>query len=190
MPGVGRVVMLLALAGCSHAAPPATKAPAHPGPSPTAGGSGRVGDPRIESCQAGHVAREASLGTDDFAVGPLRYASAAAWAARSPTSGTRNPDGTYFYKTGAYVTPGRTATITIAPAARSFASIVTEYGPDQGSLSVTYSGCAHTPVWWVGGFRLTRPRACLPLDVTVAGDPAPLHTVLSLFNGRCAGSAG
>ncbi|HEV7933324.1 MAG TPA: hypothetical protein VGP70_13585 [Actinomadura sp.] len=123
---------------------------------------------------------------DDFTIGPLRYGSAAAWATMKPPTGVRLPDGRYFYKTGALLRPGAVVTVTVAPRARSYATIVVQGGLDGGSKAVTYNACPHAPeTAWPGGFLLTRRTACLPLDVSVTGESATSHVVLSVYNGSC-----
>jgi hypothetical protein len=124
----------------------------------------------------------------DFTVGPLRYDSAAAWATTQPPEGVRRPDRRYFHKTAALVDPGAVVTVTVAASARSYAAIVVQGGPDGGSEAVTYISCPRAPLTaWPGGFLLTRRTACLPLDVSVAGEPRARHVVLSVYNGLCPG---
>jgi hypothetical protein len=104
-----------------------------------------------------------------------------------PPARVRLPDGRYFYKTGALVHPGVVVTVTVASTARSYAAIEVQGGPDGGARAVTYNACPHAPdSAWPGGFLLTRRTACLPLDVTVAGEPVTRHVVLSVYNGSCA----
>ena len=127
----------------------------------------------------------------DFAAGPLRYAAAAAWATMPPPADVRLPDGRYFYKTGAILSPGAVVTVTVAPEARRHATIDVQGGPDTGSTSVTYHACPDAPdTIWPGGFLLTEQTACLPLDVSVPGEPGGRRIILSVHHHTCPTPAG
>lgn len=181
------------IAGCS---PPGEESPARQTAPATAwAGASRSADPGTGSaehpfqaqCAGAARSRDAAPGgRADFGVGPIRYASAGLWATMSPPGDVETPDGRYFYKTGAILRPGAEVTVTIAPAARRSAKIDVQGGPDSGSTSVTYHACPAAPdTAWPGGFLLTEPTACLPLDVRVLGEPRGRLVVLSVFHHAC-----
>jgi hypothetical protein len=101
-----------------------------------------------------------------------------------------DPDGVTFYKAGIAVRADHPrVTIAIGAAARSYARIENEsyHGPlSGGAQSITYAGKPRIPAeqgwtcWYVGGYNLLggRSTACVPLDVTVAGDPATHHVAV------------
>jgi hypothetical protein len=181
------LVMCLLPAACSHSVRGSRPSPAKAEATASTGaGSGGVEDPSQARCSGSVGPALGGPEPDDFVIGPLRYGSAAAWATMKPPTGVRLPDGRYFYKTGALVRPGAVVTVTVAPRARSYATIVVQGGPGGGSEAVTYSACPHAPeTAWPGGFLLARRTACLPLDVSVAGESATRHVVLSVHNGSC-----
>lgn len=182
---VSSLAACLLVAACSPADRPSlTPPPSLPGSPP--GGTGSVTDQTRVGCADGIGDDPGSPVPEDFVIGPLRYSAAGAWAAMRPPEGVRQPDGWYFYKTGAVVRPGVTATAAVASEARAYAAIVVGGGPDTGSSAVTYTACPRPPdTVWPGGFLLTRRTACLPLDVTVAGRPGTRRVVLSVYHGRC-----
>lgn len=101
---------------------------------------------------------------NDLVVGPLSYGGLK-YFANDPVQES-NWTGGYFYKTGAQLRPGVTATITIADEAAPYAAIVTENAPAGGARSVTYQSCTKAAGTvgsaWVGGFVLwSRKSACL-----------------------------
>jgi hypothetical protein len=173
---------------CSHAGhePSTTPAVATPGASKDPG-SGSAAHPLQIGCPtSGGGQATAPARPEDFGVGPLRYASAAAWATTPPPNDVKMPDGRYFYKTGAILRPGSVVTVTIAPAARHHAAIDVQGGTDAGSVSVTYHACPSAPdTGWPGGFLLTERTTCLPLDVRVLGEPRERHVVISVFHHSC-----
>jgi len=110
---------------------------------------------------------------------------------------TPDEHGVTFYKGGVEIRPDYPAvTVTIGAAARSYARIENEsyQGPlADGALSITYAGRPRTTAendwtcWYVGGYNLLdrRTTACLPLDVTIAGDPAVHHVTVPIGR-KCA----
>ncbi|WP_344661878.1 hypothetical protein [Catenulispora subtropica] len=106
-------------------------------------------------------------------------------AAYGATPPQPDADGVTFYKGGVTVRADHPkVTITIGAEARSFARIVIEDFQDPlGALSVTYAGTPRIAAekgwdcWYVGGFNLLNRRttACVPLDITIAGDPVVHH---------------
>jgi hypothetical protein len=180
--------MPMLVPACSHAGqePSTTPAVATPG-TPEDPGAGSAAHPLQVGCPTsgrGQVTSPAR--SEDVGIGPLRYASAAAWATMSPPDDVRMPDGRYFYKTGAILRPGSVVTVTIAPAARHHAAIDVQGGTDAGSVSVTYHACPSAPdTGWPGGFLLTERTTCLPLDVRVLGEPRERHVVISVFHHSC-----
>jgi hypothetical protein len=181
---VGCLSIAVLAAGCAS---PGTEPRTLPtGPTATASARSGSGEEPFEAGCDGSVRDGEPPGRDDFTVGPLRYAGAAAWARTSPPSDVREPDGRYFYKTGAVLPPGAVVTVTIAPAARGYAAIDVTRGPEAGSASVTYRSCPSGPGRaWIGGFLLTKKTACLPLDVGVLGEPRSRHVVLPVYRQDC-----
>jgi hypothetical protein len=104
-----------------------------------------------------------------------------------PPADVKMPDGRYFYKAGAILRPGGVVTVTVAPEARRYATLDVQGGPDRGSTSVTYHACPGAPdTIWPGGFLLTEQTACLPLDVSVPGEPGGgRRVVLSVYHRSC-----
>lgn len=99
----------------------------------------------------------------DLRIGDLSYVDAQDWARKPPPKNVRQADGSYFYKVGVTVHNDAVITVSIAPAARRFAAIVTTGGPPEGFHTVTYVGCEDRNPAFVGGFLLKgRDRACLP----------------------------
>lgn len=95
-----------------------------------------------------------------------------------------------FYKEGTQIQPGTTATVTISPAARSYARLVAEtYNDDpRGAVSITYVARADAPsCGYVGGFNLLNglTHACVPLDIQIKGEAAPRHVAISIHEGVC-----
>jgi hypothetical protein len=69
-------------------------------------------------------------------------------------------------KTGAVVTAGGRATLTVDPPQRGRIGIVVETGRPTGYTTVHYVGCPDRTVWWVGGFVIADGRpVCLPVTV-------------------------
>ena len=93
-----------------------------------------------------------------------------------------------FYKLPLVIRPGVTVTVTIGASARGHVMI--DIGGDVPGrvTSATYHACRKAGGFYAQGFAFTRPpfRACVPLDVTVAGQARTQHVTLSLFAGSCA----
>jgi hypothetical protein len=129
----------------------------------------------------------AAPGPTDLVVGPLSYGGLLSFADPANRPGVQ-ADGSYFYKSGAQLTPGATVTVTIAPAASAYASVLTEYGAPQGYRQVIFRACpgGKHGTWWVGGFVLRdRRAACLPLDIASGSSPTVRRVVVSLGRGHC-----
>jgi hypothetical protein len=103
-----------------------------------------------------------------------------------------DPDGVTFYKAGIAVRADHPqVTLTIAAPARAYARIENESYHDpssHGAVSITYAGKPRLEpertwtCWYVGGYNLLHGQttACLPLDVTIAGDPAVHHVTVPI----------
>lgn len=169
--------MAALVAGCSESGhtprtPSGSPAAAPPGASASADpGTGSVEHPFQAGCSRS-IRTPGPIQPADFAAGPLHYGSAASWATVPPPADVRLPDGRYFYKAGAILRPGAVVTVTVAPEARRYAALDVQYGPGRGSVSVTYRSCPAAPdTAWPGGFLLTEPTACVPLEFSVLGEP-------------------
>ncbi len=185
----------LAAAACASAPEaPVRSASALPRPvAPTPSGSASVG------CDAARPDPEPT-GIADLIVGPLSYGAAAEGIRTADgRPAAPGPDGITFYKIGTRLALGASATVAIGDPARAYAGIRTEQGSDGGYSSVSYAACASgdprvtgddapapVGVWWVGGFLLSgRDSACLPLEITVDGDPTVHRIDLALPAGAC-----
>ena len=169
-------------------------ASAEPSPiAPTPTGHASVG------CDAARPDAE-TPGSADLIVGPLSYGAAAEGIRTADgRPATPGPDGVAFTKIGARLSFGTSATVSIGDSARAYAGIRTEAGSDGGYSSVSYAACASgdpritvddppvpTGVWWVGGFLLSGlDSACLPLEITIDGDPTVHRVDLALPAGAC-----
>lgn len=125
----------------------------------------------------------------DFRIGPLWWEGGAAVANMTPQEylppdgPSKNQQGWYFYKMGFVVQPGQQVTISVAPVARSFASLESERGSSP-TLAITQ--CADRGGWFVGGFLLKdRKTGCVPVEARVAGQGTVIRRTISLFAGRC-----
>jgi hypothetical protein len=194
---VGALVLLAACTGQPNdpgrESPAATTSTATPADSssslPTAATTGteRV-EPFIDSChQAREITTKAFSHSGDVAIGPLSYAGLKyyrAHAAERPNWGSG-----YFFKSGAQLRPGVSATVSIQGRAAKYAAIITESGPNRGSRAVTYRSCSKSGppgYWWVGGFVLRdRRTACVPVKVTSSLGPTEHRAVISLGAGDC-----
>lgn len=154
-----------------------------------AGGRIMSARPVIDGCEHARAITNRFPSPTDAVIGPLSYAGLRNYQ-DSPVSET-NWNGGHFYKSGAQLPPGTSATVTIGDAAAGYAAIVTETGPATGSRSVTYRSCRQprpNGSWWVGGLVLFgRSSACVPLTVTDPNNQTTHRTVVSLGAGTCAG---
>ncbi len=113
---------------------------------------------------------------DDLVAGPLRYQGlAGGYDLYQGLPATVDSDGIAYYKIGVELEPESEATVAIGGSAREYASILVENGRPEGYAEVTYRSCSDTApdtvTWWVGGFLLRgRDSACVPLEITVAGE--------------------
>jgi hypothetical protein len=189
--GARGIAMAVLVAGCSDPghgpqAPSGSRVVVPSGASASADPGTGSGERPFQAGCSGSIRTRAPAQPTDFAVGPLRYGAAASWATMPPPADVELPDGRYFYKTGAILRPGAVVTVTVAPEARRNATIAVQGGPDPGSASVTYRSCPAAPdTVWPGGFLLTEQTACLPLDVSVLGEPGRRHVMLSVFHRSC-----
>lgn len=119
---------------------------------------------------------------DDLVLGTVRFASA---LLNANEQGGLQPDGNYFFKSGAEINKGAaTVTISIAPQMREEAAFLFEHA-DGYPQQVTVESCPTQDTWFVSGFILLKQRsACVPLDVAVLGKPKQ-RIVVSLGAGRC-----
>lgn len=184
-------------AGCTGTSPSqAQQASARPTPSraasaqptgvaPPSGPVGSPGHPLSLGCGEEAIGNAPQLpGQQDLVVGPLDILN----ARLLPTA---NPSG--WGEGGAYkvpfaVGPNATVTVVIAPPARGYVAIDNPYGPPGGVAAATYHSCQGAWTVFAQGFafRGGRTRGCVPLDVRIAGQPAPRRVTLSLFAGTCA----
>lgn len=185
------VILVASLPACTEAVTTGPASPkAVPSKPPTAvvspSGSASVG------CDESRPAT--AIAARDWILGPLSFPGYT--DGRVPAPDARNAvdtDGVRFFKIGTHLLPDHSVTVTIGEAARSYAGIRTERGPDVGYSSVTYTSCgASSPsigpggVWWVGGFTLVgRSTACVPLDVQVKGEAAIRHVQLLIGESTC-----
>jgi hypothetical protein len=128
-------------------------------------------------------------GPHDVVFGPGYFPQARRLATMSPQTWAPGSRGTY--KLPPVIKPGATVTLTIARDARSYVVQQNPWSPPNGSQSVTYRACAHSPGFFPQSFRFTdgRLRGCVPIDVRVNGQRATRRVVLSLFAGRCSNSS-
>ena len=176
----------------SRAAPASPRSLPPPVARPT--GSAARGEPLLDPCGQARELTAPFPGPYDLTIGPLSYAGLRALSL-TPAAGAPNwSDGGHYYKTGAQLPPGISATVRITGPAARYAAIITETGPPHGSHTVTYQSCGHTNIAgfsWVGGFVLSgRHAACVPIAVTTGADPVVRHVVVSLGAGPCHRDAG
>jgi hypothetical protein len=178
-----------ALAGCSGG-------PAAPGPdqSPRVSGPpGSPSNPLVRTCaDEAHPEGPAPVnaGPRDLAVGPVYFAGARAIARYTPAQFGWAAFGRHgrFYKFGLVARPGVVVTVTIGPSARGHAVIEMNVdGVNRGMTSVTYRSCRTAGGFYAQGIAFTHPpfRGCVPVDVTVAGQPGTRHATLPLFARHC-----
>jgi hypothetical protein len=119
----------------------------------------------------------------DLVVGPLDLIA-------GKTLATANPS--LYGESGRYkvpITVRSGATVTMAIGAQALGHVVIDNpnGPSSGVTAVIYHSC---PTGWTSfpqGFVFTdgRTRGCVPLDVSIAGQPPTRHVTVSLFAGSC-----
>jgi hypothetical protein len=108
---------------------------------------------------------------------------------QAPMTSPNFAGGGYFYKVGMELLRGARVTVAIGEAASSYASLVSMFSPPQGDHMITYQSCRDTApaTAWVGGFLLHgRRTACVPLVITVSGEPHSRRVMISLGAGSCA----
>ena len=192
------------LAGCTGARTSSTNRTATSSPAQSPAGSphvtgplGSPGNPLVLSCAAeawpGYPGppAPATPGPHDLAVGPMYFPVGLALATYTPAQWGYAPFGRHgrFYKLPLVVRPGTTVTVTIGTSARGHAVIASAAnGSDRGVTSATYHACRKAGGFFAQGFAFTRPpfRGCVPLSVTVRGQPGVRRVALSLFAGSCA----
>jgi len=158
--------------------------PASPADGPAHSPAGGLGSPLTLTCaqQAGGTTPSLPA-AGDLVVGPLDIRA-------GKTLATANPSG--YGEQGNYKVPiavrsGASVTISVAAQAVGYIVIHNPYGPAQGVTTATYHPC---PTGWTvfpQSFAFTdgRTRGCVPLDVTIAGQPYPRRITVSLFAGPC-----
>lgn len=119
---------------------------------------------------------------DDLVLGTVRFPSALLYATEP---GGLQPDGSYFFKSGAEIKKGAAAvTLSIAAEMREEAAFLFEHA-DGYPQQVTVESCPAQDTWFVSGFILLKqPAACVPLDVQVLGKPKQ-RVMVALAAGRC-----
>jgi hypothetical protein len=119
----------------------------------------------------------------DLIVGPLDIVAGKTLATANP-SGYGDPSN---YKVPIAVRSGAIVTITIAAQAQAHVVIKNPYGPSGGATTASYHPCPAGWTVFAQGFAFTdgRIRGCVPLDVTIAGQPSPRRITVSLFAGSC-----
>lgn len=152
--------------------------------------------PAADAPSASHPARPATpsrgkargkaRGKDDLTVGPLTWQGLRALAAGDQhTHGTESSGG-WHYRVRSRVAGDAVVTVTVGAGQRARAGL--EFGGVFGGApapAVAFHGCPDGPTTFVGSFFVAGDgRACVPLDVRVAGGPVR-HVVVSFFAGRC-----
>lgn len=185
--------LLITLAGCASPEPATIMSPsAGPTSSPSPTVDAAPGSETTVNCAMSRPLEDSfPVRSDDLALGPLVYRGLRHGYPGNPPRPAHAQEGIIFAKFGTELSPDATVTVSVAPEARSWASIVTEAGPPAGYFSVTYKSCTSaqnsTGVWWVGGFALrNQTSGCLPLNVQVDGESSVRHAVISFWDEGCA----
>jgi hypothetical protein len=180
------VALILAIAAAS-CRPSRNDSPGHPTPPTKGSRPGSQLSPRLLTCQQGIRAEPGVTNAFDLVIGPLTYPRLLLGFSDDPPLTTPNyPGNGYFYKVGPDLDAGGIATVAIDAFASRYAGVVSSYSPDAGDQAITYHSCPQTRTGWVGGFVLRgRTTACVPIVVTIAGDPVVHRTVVSLGAGPC-----
>lgn len=185
------VGMLVLLAGCTSAPAPAGSEAARSA-SPTASSRPPAVAAVAVSCGQARPITTVFPASGDLTIGALSFAGLGGDSSTPAGGPNWVPYDAYFFKPGAQLAPGATATLSITGGARAYASIATETGPPGGALTVTYTSCPEqadaTGSWWVGGLLLWgRASACVPVTYTTSADPGTPHrTVIALGSSPCA----
>lgn len=179
------VISVVTATGCtgespSHQGLPTSRSPSQTGRPPANG--------RELTCKDGSPLVSPHKTPNDLVIGPLTYSGLLGGLPGYPTLSSPNfPGQGYFYKLGPQVAPGATVTVSVDPAARGYAALVSKDSADSGDTQITYHACPNYTTIWIGGFLLhDRPAACVPLTVTVAGEAAAQQVVASIRAGNCA----
>jgi hypothetical protein len=180
-------VACLFLSACTGGATPHAVQATAPAAKPAAGPAGSPGHPVVFGCAEesfvnGPVPQRPQPG--DLAIGPLIIPGGQRLATAQPAGYGEHGS----YKIPFIVPMGATVTVTIGPPARGHVVISSPYAPG-GVTAATYRPCAHVAGFYAQGFTFKggQVRGCVPLDVTVAGQPRVRHVTLSLFAGSCPG---
>lgn len=148
----------------------------------------------VRACANGSV-QSSTPEVQDVIAGPVLFPNAKLLASPSGLSrfygGGQVPDGpngSKFYKMGTLVKAGATATISVAPSARSYLRL--QQGPShplQVGTSFVFRACPGASyTGWVGGFDITGPLpVCVALDVQVNGEPAVRHLSIPFGKPSC-----
>lgn len=181
------------LAGCTGGATSSTAHLATSSPSPPLAGhpraTARIGSPAnplLLSCAEESfldppVPQQPQPG--DLVIGPLFIVGGKGLATANPADYGDHGS----YKIPLVLTPGSTATVTIAAQARGQVVISNPYAPVGGVVAASYHSCSQTPGFFAQGFAFTggRTRGCVPLDVSIDHEPRVHHVTISLFAGSC-----
>jgi hypothetical protein len=181
------------LAGCTAGATSSTARLATFSPSPSLASSpratARIGSPANplllacgqESFLDPPVAQQSQPG--DLVIGPLFIVSGKRLATANPADWGDHGS----YKLPLVLTPGSTATVTIAVQARGQVVISNPDSPVGGVVAASYHSCSHTPGFFAQGFAFTggQTRGCVPLNVSIDHEPRVRHVTISLFAGSC-----
>jgi hypothetical protein len=182
------------LAGCTAGPAPgpahsaaSSLAPAAAAPPRPSGPAGSPGHPLLVGC--GQESFTVPPVPDrpqpgDLVIGSLDIGSVLRLATANPADyGDRGS-----YKVPFILTPGSTATVTIAARARGQVMIRSPSAPAGRVTAATYHSCSGHAGFFAQGFTFTggQVRGCVPLDVTIGPGTRVRHVTLSLFAGRCA----
>lgn len=96
-------------------------------------------------CAQARTITTAFPGPNDVKLGSLSFGGLADQSALIDGGPNWMPYNAYFFKSGAQLPPGATATMSISDDAAAYASIATENGSDGGALKVSYTSCPAQP---------------------------------------------
>ncbi len=165
-------------------APARTSSTSPASPSSTAASAPPSG--RATPSRSGTPSPGGARGRDDLTVGPLTWQGLRALAAGDQSGRGAQNSGGWHYRVRSRVAGDAVVTVTVGAEQRARAGL--EFGGVFGGApapAVTFHGCPDGPTTFVGSFFVAGDgRACVPLDVRVAGGPAR-HVVVSFFAGPC-----
>jgi hypothetical protein len=182
------------IAGCAAGTAPSSAPTASPlasqqavEESTPAGPVGSPGNPLLLGCQQETFIdplTPLTRGPGDLVVGPLVFFGGKKMATASPTSFEDHGS----VKVAVALTPGSTATVTIASQARKQVVISSPFSTVGGVTAATYRSCPTEWGFFSQSFTFTRgqTRGCVPLEVRIGRQPQVHHVTISLFAGPCA----